>query len=151
GDVSAAFADILQPGPGRRFSKGPSLPGKIGAMLEDHSGALWFGLEGARLAVYEHGHVENVFTGDAQDSNDEILTLFDDQSGGILGLTANRLLRIKDRRVLDAAALPKHFISSGHLLANPSGGTWVVGAREGVYLYNNGAMLEYPLPDFKKP
>ena len=151
GDAKAEFADILLPGPNQRFSKGPSFPGKIGPMLQDRSGALWLGLERNQLVVYEHGRVEKVFTRDGHVLQENILTIFEDQSGTILALTRTKLLSIKDRRVLEAIELPKRLAAAGYLAANPIGGVWIVGQREGVTLYQNGILQNYPLPASSKP
>jgi signal transduction histidine kinase/ligand-binding sensor domain-containing protein len=152
GEAAAIFADILRPGPNQRFSKGPSFPGRIGSMFQDRSGALWFALEKQQLVVYEHGRVEKVLARDGLVLNEEILVVFEDQSQNILALTKTKLLRIKNRRVLETIELPKRLSSGGFLSANPDGGIWILPKREErVTLYKNGNMQNHPLPTSKKP
>jgi signal transduction histidine kinase/streptogramin lyase len=151
GEAAEKSADILRPGPNQRFSKGPSFPGRIGSMFQDRSGALWLALEKSQLFVYEHGRAERILTQDGHNLGEEILTIFEDQSQTILGLTKSKLLRIRDRRVLEAVELPKHLLRGGFLSANPTGGIWIVGQKEGVTLYQNGTIQEYPLPASRKP
>src|SRR5215510_990815 len=152
---AARLADILRPGPAHRFSEGPVLPGRIGAMYQDHAGALWFALD-MDLVVYDHGTVARV-TQDGQAipsskvPGEGIRTIFEDSSGDILALTATKLLRIKDRRVQEAVELPMRVSESGYLAANPIGGVWIVGRKEGVALYQNGVMRNYSIPVDTKP
>src|SRR5262249_15552752 len=152
---AARLADILRPGPGHRFSEGPALPGRIGAMYQDHAGALWLALD-MDLVVYDHGTVARV-TQDGQAipsskvPGEGIRTILEDPSGAILALTATKLLRIKDRRVQEAVELPMRVSESGYLAANPMGGIWIVGRRDGVALFQNGVMRNHPLPADTKP
>jgi signal transduction histidine kinase/ligand-binding sensor domain-containing protein len=151
GGAGAKFADILQAGPDQLFSKGPILPGRIGAMFQDHSGALWFALDTGKMVVYDHGRVEKVLTRDGHVLEEGIRTIFEDRSQTILALTKTKLLRIIDRRVQDAIEIPKPLSGEGYLLTNPSGGIWIVGHREGVMLYQNDVIQAQPSPTSAKP
>jgi signal transduction histidine kinase/ligand-binding sensor domain-containing protein len=143
-------ADVLQPGTHGRFSLGPTLPGKIGAMFQDHSGALWFG-SGTDLAVYEHGKVEKVLAEDGHVLRPGlILSILEEPTDTVLALSKAKLLRIKDRRLVEAVSLPDGF-RLPFLIANPKGGTFIgVGAR-GLMLYENGIIQDYPLPSANAP
>src|SRR5262249_1038 len=152
---AARLADILRPGPGHRFSEGPTLPGRIGAMYQDHAGALWLALD-MDLVVYDHGTIARVTQdGRAIPSStvpgEGILTIFEDPPGVILALTPTKLLQINDRRVHETVELPKRLSGAGYLSANPMGGIWIVGRKEGVTLYQNRVMRNYPLPVYAEP
>jgi signal transduction histidine kinase/ligand-binding sensor domain-containing protein len=149
--VPFKFADILRSGEAQRFSRGPSFPGRIGSMFQDHSGALWFGLDTQQMVVYEHGSVENVLSRDGHRLNEHIYAICEDQSHTILALTDAKLLLIRDRRVLKAIELPTRLIGRGHLLANAGGGIWIVGGHEGVMLYQNDVIQSQPLPTLMQP
>jgi len=151
GGKMATFADVLLPGPRHRFSSGPSFPGRIAAMLQDRSGALWFGLESKHLIVYDDGKVDDVLAQDGRLVEDQVLALVHEKSGDILALTPDRILRINHRRVVEAIPLPRHLAESGYLSENPTGGTWVVGKDEGVMLYRDGALNDLALPISTKP
>jgi ligand-binding sensor domain-containing protein/two-component sensor histidine kinase len=138
--------NVLQPGSNRPFSDGPKLPGRVRALFQDHSGALWLGLD-TTLAVYEHGRVERVFTQDGHVFKDQqISAIVEDSEQTILALDSTSLFRIRDRHVVDAISLPKSLSVGGYLAANPSGGTWIAGQREGLMLYQNGAVQSVSLP-----
>jgi signal transduction histidine kinase/ligand-binding sensor domain-containing protein len=140
------FADILRPGPNQRFSPGPKLPEEVGAMLEDHSGALWFELE-AQLVVYKNGKIQKVLGRDGRVLDDNsIRAMVEDSSGTILALSRTKLYRIKERRVQEEISLPEGRVVGGLLAVNPNGGVWVVGRREAVMLYRDSIMHRFPLP-----
>lgn len=148
-----AAANILQSGPNRRFSQGPKLPGSIESLYQDHSGALWLGLD-KTLVVYEHGRVERVPAQDGDDFKDtQITAILEDPSHTIWVLDGSRssLHRIRDRRVLDAVSLPQHVAIGAFLAANPRGGIWIAGVRDVVMLYQNGAIESLPLPNSNEP
>jgi signal transduction histidine kinase/ligand-binding sensor domain-containing protein len=144
-------ANILQSGSNHSFSRGPKLPGRIKSLFQDHSGALWLGLD-TTLVVYERGRVEKVLTQDGHVFKDgSIYAIIEDSTQTILVLDNTRLLRIREGRVLDAISLPKRLPSAGFLAVNPSGGIWIAGMREGVMLYQSGAIQSFSLPNVEEP
>ena len=146
GEVGAKFADILRPGPNPGFSKGPRVPGKIGAMFQDHLGNLWLAPD-TGLFVYDRGRVEGVISQNGHVLREHILTICEDTAQIVLALTKTQLLRIKDRHIIEAIELPTPLPSGGYLSTNPRGGIWIVGQREGgITLFQNGVMQEVPLP-----
>lgn len=142
-------ADMLRSGPGQQFGPGPKLPGRIESMYQDHSGAIWFGLNNY-LAVFDHGRVEKVFDRDGRVLHfDSTAAITEDSSHTILVLSETRLFRIKDRRLLEALPLPKTQRNLGFLLANPGGGTLIEGSSQ-LWLYKNGKIEDFPLPGLDK-
>lgn len=140
--------DILRPGANQRFSPGPKFPGSVGAMFQDHSGALWFGLENS-LAVYRQGRVQKVLSKDGHVLQGEFRGIIEDSTHAIIVVSNTELLRIVDRHVSEAIPLPKR-ISVSLLTTNPNGGIWIVGQEEGVMLYNNGIIQTSPSPDMSQ-
>jgi signal transduction histidine kinase len=143
-------ADVLRPTPNQRFVPGPKFPGKIESMVQDHSGAIWVGLSNY-LSVYDHGKVEKVVDLDGRvvrfDSTPAIL---EDSTHIILALSKTHLFLVRDRRLLKAISLPEQLPNLGLLVADPSGGVFIVG-RGQMMRYRDGIIQTYPLPGGEKP
>jgi signal transduction histidine kinase/ligand-binding sensor domain-containing protein len=148
GTTSAA---ILRP-QDIRFSKGPNFPGRLESMFQDHSGALWFSIENGMIVAYEHGKVKEILGRDGHLFHEpRILAIIEDQTQTILALIRDKLFRIRDHCMVEAIGLPKDLVPGGYLAANPTGGVWIVGLRQGVTLYLNGIMQDHPYPAPPKP
>lgn len=142
-------ASILQAGT-NRFSSGPKVPGKIGALFQDHSGALWLGLSGG-MAVYRQGRVERVVGKDGKVLDRRNITaIIEYPMQSILAVNPNGLLRIQGQRVIEEIPLPKHLNTSAYLALSPDGGVWIAAQREGVMLYKDGAIRQLALPKSKE-
>ena len=142
---SEKSADILRPGPNQQFEPGPKFPGAVGSIFQDHSGAIWVGLDDS-LAVYEHGRVERIL-----DRNGQVLRLdatpaiIEDSTHTILALSKTYLFLISGRRLKEKIPLPRSIPNLGVLVADQNGGILIVGT--GYFMrYQNGAIENYPVP-----
>ena len=138
-------ADILRLGAGMRFTPGPKLPGRIGAMLQDHSGAIWLSLE-SEMVVYDHGKVEKVIPRTGLTFDDTVSAMLEDFTGEVFALTKFTLYRIKGRVFQEAIPIAAYPNTTGYLALNPDGGMWIA-TLERLMLYRNGIIQTYPLPD----
>jgi signal transduction histidine kinase/ligand-binding sensor domain-containing protein len=142
--------DISHAGPARRFSTGPVFPGRVGAMLQDHSGAIIVEANSYPVIV-EHGRTERILGQDGEPFKDDLITAFlEDQDHTIYAVDSNKLLRIRDRRVVEEISLPKRSPVGSLLALNPGGGIWVVEPQGGVMLYKDGIVRAFPIPDSKE-
>lgn len=140
-----ARADILPPGPNQRFGSGPMLPGKIETMLQDHAGALWFGLFNS-VAVYDHGKVKKVLAQDGQGlQTNDTASMLEDSTGAILVLSKTNLYRIRDRRVQEQIPLPEPLSHYGLMAADQDGGILIADDRH-IMRYKDGLIRNYALP-----
>ena len=102
--------------------------------------------------VDEHGRVEPILGRNGQPFKDEMITAFlEDHDRTVYAVAKSKLLRIRNRRVVEEISLPKRSPVGGLLALNPDGGIWVAQPRNGLLLFKDGTVREHPLPASKDP
>ena len=144
-------SDILRPGPAKEFESGPTFPGKIQSIYQDHSGAIWVGL-GTSLAVYADGKVERILDQEGRPLRlDATSAITEDSTHTILVLSQTYLYLIKDHHLLKAISLRERLDNFGILVAYPPGGVLIVkpgklGPERKESLYQNGTLQDFHFP-----
>jgi ligand-binding sensor domain-containing protein len=145
--------NFIRDGKMHLLGRSDGLPGdRVTSMLQDYRGRIWVGVDD-KLAIYDKGHFQLVNRKDGSPIGAVEMMTEDNEHAIWIKVVADKpsvLVRV------DADLTPQNVTISGLsgvrvLQADPRGGIWIVGVKEGFLHYQDGKVVPLVQPAPAKP